>query len=391
MRSLNGRVLGSYRNLVEARVPAPALVPLSKGPAVRFIRPPSRPVLEPRSPRPPPLLTPLLSLTTAAVSDEGVQASGAAAWHADGIDGAGIKIGITDGGFRGYRDRQASGDLPANLVTQDYCAAGEFDGPQASEHGAAVAEIIHKMAPAATLYLVCINTAVALGQGEQWLKSQGVQIVNLSGGFFNSSRGDGSGGPGTPDAIVADARASGVLWVNAAGNEAEQHWSGTFVDTNGDDILDYTPSDEGNSFYMPAGASICVFLKWDDWPASAQDYDLFLVRSSTGTPVAASTNLQTGSQQPTEGLCYENVTGLSQNFYIAIGRYKATTAPRFDLFVDAPAQLQYSTSATSVGEPASSPSAMAVGANCWQSDSIEFFSSPRPDDRRAYKTRYHRA
>ena len=300
------------------------------------------------------------------------------AWHADGIDGAGIKIGIVDGGFRGYRERQASGDLPANLVTQDYCGAGAFDGPDAEEHGAAVAEIVHKMAPAASLYLVCVSSVVGLGQGEQWLKSQGVQIVNMSAGFFNSSRGDGSGGPGTPDAIVADAQASGILWVNSAGNYAEQHWSGTFVDTNGDDVMDYTPSDEGNSFYMPAGASICVFLKWDDWPASAQDYDLYLVRSSTATVVAASTNLQTGSQQPTEALCYENTTGLSQDFLIAIGRYKATTAPRFDLFVDQPAELQYLTSATSLADPATSPSAMAVAANCWQSDSVEPFSSRGP-------------
>ena len=39
---------------------------------------------------------------------------------------------------------------------------------------------------------------------------------------------------GTPDAIVADAKANGILWVNAAGNAAQNHWSGNFID-DGDD------------------------------------------------------------------------------------------------------------------------------------------------------------
>jgi hypothetical protein len=52
------------------------------------------------------------------------------------------------------------------------------------------------------------------------------------------SRGDGSGGAGRPDAIVADARAQGVLWVNAAGNYAQEHWSGTFFDPDLNDEND---------------------------------------------------------------------------------------------------------------------------------------------------------
>src|SRR5262249_4292530 len=156
-----------------------------------------------------------------------------------------------DGGFTGYRDRQASGDLPATLTTKDLCG-GKLEGPDA-EHGTGVAEIVYKMAPAAQLFLICVDTEVDLGLAKDYAKSQGIQVVTHSDSWFNSSRGDGSGGPGTPDAIVADAVASGILWVNSAGNRANQHWSGTFSDTDGDDVHNFTPDDEGNTITISAG------------------------------------------------------------------------------------------------------------------------------------------
>jgi hypothetical protein len=79
--------------------------------------------------------------------------------------------------------------------------------------------------------------------------------VNHSVGWFNSSRGDGTGAAGTPDAIVADARANGILWVNAAGNEAQHHWSGAFVDANLNGYQDFAPGNELNTFVVASGAS----------------------------------------------------------------------------------------------------------------------------------------
>ena len=50
--------------------------------------------------------------------------------------------------------------------------------------------------------------------------------MNHSVGWFGPSRGDGTRLIGS---LVADARANGILWVNAAGNEGETHWSGTLL------------------------------------------------------------------------------------------------------------------------------------------------------------------
>src|SRR5581483_5948739 len=91
----------------------------------------------------------------------------------------------------------------------------------------------HQMAPGAQLYLMCVDTEVDLALAEQDAIADGVRVVNESLAWLGTSRGDGSGGPGSPDDTVADARSHGILWVNAAGNYKLDHWFGTFT-TNPD-------------------------------------------------------------------------------------------------------------------------------------------------------------
>jgi len=244
-----------YGNLVQALVPVAQLESLAAQPGVRRVRQPFRPVV-------------------AAIAGEEVGASGANAWQSAGFTGAGVKVAIIDLGFQDYTQRQASGDLPAtgpgSLVTQNFgCTPGLENG---EVHGSAVAEIVHEMAPGAELHLICVQTEVDLALAEAYARVQGIHIVNHSVGWFNTARGDGSGGPGTPDAIVADARANGILWVNAAGNQAQQHWSGNFSDTNGNGFHNFTPTDELNNVSIPGLTTICFVLKWDSWPVTSQDF-----------------------------------------------------------------------------------------------------------------------
>ena len=62
----------------------------------------------------------------ASVESQGVAIMGADDYHALGIDGTGVKIGVIDLGFTGYQDAQASGDLPtgAALTITDYTGTG---------------------------------------------------------------------------------------------------------------------------------------------------------------------------------------------------------------------------------------------------------------------------
>ena len=214
MARLGGRVEASYGRLIEAVVPPAALRVLGRSRAVQYAREPIRAVPE-------------------AVRGEGVAATGALAWHRSGLRGAGAKVAVIDLGFRGWRDSRRNGDLPASTVAVDFCSGG-LDGPIAVNHGTAVAEIVAEMAPAASIYLICAHTVAALGQAKDDARAQGIHIVNHSASWFNVGRGDDTGGLETPTGIVADARAAGILWVNAAGNRAQQHWSGTFSDLDAD-------------------------------------------------------------------------------------------------------------------------------------------------------------
>jgi hypothetical protein len=345
---------GTAGNLIQVLVAPTQLNALIADPGVNWVRPP------------------LPHFEDAVVPDEGVASTNADNWQASGHDGTGVKIAVIDDGFTGLADAQASGDLPASVTSVDDCS-GAFD--TGGDHGTAVAEIVYKMAPGAQLYLICIGTEVQLAAAEAYVKATGIQIVNHSLTWFNTSRGDGTGAAGTPDATVKDANSHGILWVNAAGNYAEDHWSGTFKN-NGYNYNLFATGDIGNAFYLDTGETVCAALKWDNWPATKQDYDLLLAESSDDNLVDVSANTQTGTQPPTEALCYTN-DDVYQEFFFAIGKYKATTAPRFDLFVYGP-PIQYETPAGSVSEPASAPSAFAVGAACWSGTTIEPYSSQGP-------------
>ena len=79
------------------------------------------------------------------------------------------------------------------------------------------------MAPGARLYLVCAKTLVAVGEAEAWLKTQESRSSTCRPGSTTRVAATAQAGQQPPDAIVADARANRILWVNSAGNEAEQH------------------------------------------------------------------------------------------------------------------------------------------------------------------------
>ncbi len=312
----------------------------------------------------------------APVPSEGVAASGAAAWHAAGIDGAGVTVAVIDGGFENLAAAQSRGELPASTSNADVCG-GAFH--TAGGHGTAVAEVVHDMAPGARLVLVCAsNTVSALQAAKDIAVARGASIINYSAAFYNQSRGDGLGGPGTPDAIVADARARGVLWVAAAGNGADAHWSGPFAGDNGT-YHQWVPGDTANAIAVGGGRLGCAYLRWDDWPASSQDFDLYLV-DARGQIVSGRQGArpQTGTQPPVEAACVRN-DGPMALFGIAIWRRAATRTPRMDVIVGSGVgPFEHAVAAGSIADPAASPDAFTVGAVCSAGNAPEAFSSRGP-------------
>jgi Subtilase family/WD40-like Beta Propeller Repeat/RTX calcium-binding nonapeptide repeat (4 copies)/Domain of unknown function DUF11 len=350
-RAVGGTVEASAAGLVQAVVAPDRLEGLAEDARIARVRAPLRAV-------------------PAGVSGvgEGVVVSGAQALHALGVTGDGVKIGVIDLGFAGFAARQAQGDLPASVVTQDFCGGNLATG---GEHGTAVAEIVHEMAPAARLYLICVDSEVTLAEAERYAEEHGLRIVNHSVGWYGAGRGDGTGNPGTPAGIVAEAHADGIAWVNAAGNDHGVHLTAPFRDVDRDGFVEWSPdlsTPEVDDAEVPAGRQVCAELDWDAWPRTTEDLDLYLVRPSDGTILGAGEGDQTDAPGPPhEEVCWTNTTGSTATVGVMAYAYSVAGTPRLDLTVPSGATTLAASSDGDVAEPASSPAAIAVGAACWQS------------------------
>jgi hypothetical protein len=261
VRAQKGQILASVGNAVTAVVPARALREIAGQEGVVAVEPPVRGYSQ--------------------VASEGVHLSNADAWQTAGQNGDGVKVAIVDGGFANLaaEGAGASPNLPASVVhyvddpghtppnpdNQNHCA-----NENASQHGTAVAEIVHQMAPLAQLYLYCIDDTTGFQQAEQQLQAAGVTIVNSSLGFPADGRGDGTGTTLSAAATVRNARQNQILWVESAGNNGEDHWPGTFVDGdhNGNvDLVNSSSTGQDDFIGIFSGGGL-ITLQWDQWPTS---------------------------------------------------------------------------------------------------------------------------
>lgn len=346
-----GAVETSYGSLLQVLVLVSELAALADAPGIRFVRLPYEPLPE--------------------VVSEGVAVINANEWHTAGYTGDGVKIAILDMGFAGYTTRQSEGELPATVATW---WAPSLGGPGESAHGTACAEIAYDVAPGAQLYLANFGTEVEMGNAVDWLIDQGVDVISHSVGWPIGGPGDGTG---VICDMVDSAGAAGIFWAQAVGNSAQRHWQGDFVNTDGDQYHEFSVDDEGNTILVNDGEVITIGLKWDDsWGASANDYDLLLFDSGGGLPVAGSTDIQDGDDDPTELLSY---TAEYDGVYtIAIGTLGTPAVVNFHLY-SYNHNLEYQTAASSFSVPADAASATAAGAVYWDTPAtLEPFSSRGP-------------
>ena len=352
-----GLVVASSQSFVKVRLPLNAAVltlveVILRLTGVAYARPPAVP-------------------QALAVTSEGVQLTGAAAYQAGGLKGRGVKIAVIDLGFAGLSTAQARGELPATVQKFDYTGTGLESG---TNHGTAVAEIVYDMAPEAEIYLMKIADEVDLERAKDDCIRYGIKIINHSIGWFNTNFYDGQGAVAE---IAADARAHGVLWVNAAGNYAQKHWKGYSRDGNGNGWIEFSGSDEDLDIQVRGGETVQLYLTWNDWPASAQDYDLYLFNSS-GQQVALSDRLQTGTEEPIEQLTYRAAS--SGTYKIKVKAYRVGSARELALF-SLNHDVQYPVPQGSIVAPADSASAIAVGAihySNWATGPAEVYSSQGP-------------
>jgi len=369
VEALGGVVEARSKSLMRVRVPVDRLEAIAdRVEGIAFIR-------LPYQPRP-------------LVTSQGVSLTGATDFHTAGFYGQNTKVAIIDLGFSGLTAAQNAGELDNVIYTHDYTGTGL---QTETEHGTGVAEIVADMASQASLYLMKIGDEVDLQNATDYCINNGIDIINHSVGWYNTNYYDGTG-------VVAgtanNARDQGVLWVNAAGNDADGvngytgHWQGAFADGDGDNWHEFALGDERNSFYLASGDTITILMTWDDWVYSDQNYDLYLY-NPVGAQVRSSLNWQTGMQHPTEWIEYTATSNGRHSF--AIYRESAPASPEIEVFLwneTGPALgLEYNVYESSIVTPANSAKVLAVGAiyrGNWTTGPQETFSSQGPSNASKY-------
>ena len=365
---------------VKAVVPILALEQIANLPGVSFVRTPIRPRKK------------------NSVLTEGRAATLASAWNVAGFRGQGVKIAVMDVDFLGLSALKASDELPASVIVTNFSTEAMEIGTDG--HGCACAEIIYDLAPAVQLYLIKSTDMSEDEAAKNYCKAQGVQIISQSGGYDALNFHDGvaySSITPHPVTIANDAAANGILWVNAAGNEQIQHAIAAWRDSNANDYLDWKSSGSTTSMnelwnggsVIPAGEVLDIYLTWNEWPVTDQDFDLDLYRlvGSTWTYVTSADSTQDGTQAPREHLTYTVTT--AARYSVAIYNYSATRSPTF-ILRSYPYELYYYCynnydipSPGSLCIPADAASVFAVGTIYfinYTTGPVEWFSSLGPNN-----------
>ena len=309
---------------------------------------------------------PLQSGSNVALGSNPVTIHGAAAWHAAGYTGKGIKIGIIDQGFANYASTQNSKAVPrpvASACFTPWKQEGPIeDCPHPGWHGTAVTEAVMNIAPEASVYLASIDASLtgsswARWEAVKWMISQDVDIINYSMGHVWDSPSDGSfshltSPPGAVDLAVSN----GVTWIQPVGNENKSTWHGllnlgsyplmarlravrqeidialaskksenyrfdnVFVKTHW-----FMPGNTCNQFYIPQKQTVLIQMRWEDeWFGASRDLDFhiyeYLKASSTLGRKITTRNVRGASFQPIAFSGSHRQTGLPGDRPFEIGK-----------------------------------------------------------------------
>ncbi len=292
------------------------------------------------------------------VVSEGNEVIDAPQWLSAGLDGRGVKVAIVDSSFDGYQAKLGS-ELPATVTTKSFHIGGPME--IGSVHGTGVAEIVFDLAPQATFYLVAVNLVEDLDPIVDYLIAEGIDVVNMSLGSTTGPFGPQS----EARQAVQRAVAAGMVWVNAAGNSADGHWGGSFVDIDADGWGEISGTVEINSFMVPPQGTVFIDLSWVD---AATDLDLCFYEFIGSTPyeLGCSDTAQSFGLPPVESVVWFNdYLYLPVEYGYAVTKFSGSPS-YYDVFLQGDFyDLWYLEPAGSMLTPGDAPAAITVGASSW--------------------------
>ncbi|HSA58497.1 MAG TPA: thrombospondin type 3 repeat-containing protein [bacterium] len=352
--------------IVQAWVPYENLGAIQDLPFVRRITPPSYGVSR---------LASCASQSGNACRTEGDAVHRADDLRALGYDGTGVKVGVISDGVDGLCDAAAAEELPAGITVFGTCNDSNPCGCSDGDEGTAMLEIVHDMAPGATLaFGAGLSTSLEFRNRVDDLKNTfQADVIVDDLGFYDE--------PYFEDGLVAlkvkEAVDAGIVFASAGGNDAENHYEGDYADSG--DGMGSHQIGAGNNVFNVTGFNPVVILQWSNpFGSSGDDYDLCLQGENQGQCGAHNAN-QNGNDDPIEaadlncaGGCQVQVRKVSGN------------AQRIELFVlGGTLAAEDNVAAGSLfGHPAVAGvlSAAAVDAADPGHDDVEAYSSQGPAD-----------
>lgn len=368
LTELGARILASSRHMLRVAVPCGQVQNLAEVRGVNFVR-------EPRGP----------SLNT--VVSEGVSLVGAGTNHARGVRGSGASVAVIDGGFVGAN---SATDEIGTTRSIDLTGRGMYTAPAEqsvaeARHGTACAEIVRDVAPDADLYLVKIYDFADFENAVDSCIARGVDIVSYSASWLDHGFGDGLG-----DAceVVNRAAEAGVLWVNSAGNYARRQYTGLWSNPESNTWHNFEGGVEVNELLdVRVRDQIELVLTWNEWPATSENYDLFLWWQAAGTDslvqVARSDTRQLRAP-PFEHISY--IATAAGRYWVSVSKAPSARTTILKLWSYYHELSNAAALVGTIGVPADALGSFTVGAVdqvVWNHPTIAPYSSQGPtvDDR----------
>jgi subtilisin family serine protease len=284
-----------------------------------------------------------------------------------GVNGTGIKVCVLSDGVDSLSKSQTAGELPTVDVLSGQAGSGD--------EGTAMLEIVHDLAPGATLgFATAFGSEAGFAANIRALRTTGKCTVLVDDvAYFDESPFQDT----QVAQAVNDVTAAGALYFSSAGNsgnltdgssgyyEGDFRASGTALPGVTGTPHDFDPGSatQTSDALSPGSLGKPVALFWSDpWGKSASDYDLYIL-DSTGKVVASGTNKQTGTQDP-----YESATVPSTGSGYRVAVVKTSGADRFlalnvirGRFVDSGSLKAFSTAGVTSGHSAAT-AAFSVAA-----------------------------
>lgn len=329
-----------------------------------------------------PIRQPIVAAVTpcfgAATSEGDLQLNAMEARDGFAVDGSGVKVGILSDSFNSFAGAAttesadiASGDLPGPQDPCKHSTATEIveEGKGGHDEGRAMAQIVHDLAPGATLaFATAEPSETVFAENIGKLVEKGAKVI-VDDVFYPEEPFFQDG----PVAVAVEkAVEAGVTYLSAAGNDNLIDGAGRdiasweaphFRDSgscppalvqlsneieevegaanglNAKHCMDFDPGpgkDETFEITVSKGANLEVDLQWaEPWEGVHSDLDAFLF-GSTGTLLGASIDdnaSSKGTQEPVEVVEWKNTTGAAEHVQLTINSFSGsvTTPVKFAL------------------------------------------------------------